>query len=40
MLVFRLFRQHVVVLMEENRSFDHFFGFAAKKLGESSLLPP
>ena len=28
------------VLMEENRSFDRFFGFAAKKLGESSLLPP
>jgi len=25
--------------MEENRSFDHFFGFAAKKLGESLLSP-
>ena len=25
--------KHVIVLMEENRSFDHFFGFAAKLLG-------
>ena len=25
--------KHVIVLMEENRSFDHFFGFAAELLG-------
>eukprot|EP00041_Stephanoeca_diplocostata_P022889 m.552860 g.552860 ORF g.552860 m.552860 type:complete len:774 (+) comp22168_c0_seq14:39-2360(+) len=29
--------KHVIVLMEENRSFDHFFGFAKKLLGVNGL---
>lgn len=29
--------KHVVVLMEENRSFDHFFGYAAKLLGVNGV---
>jgi len=29
--------KHVIVLMEENRSFDHFFGYAAELLGVNGV---